>query len=84
MSGPTQGFTCLGSAATLTAAPPLDLATANVLQLYMASVASRGGNQCFDVSRLPSPTIYDAPRWKRQANAWRRVQENLRRAAWVA
>ncbi len=93
MSGPMHGFTCLGSAATLTAAPPLDPATANVLQLYMACVTSRGwakvvletpdGIQCFEFSRQPSPTIYDAPRRKRRANARRRAQENLRRAAWI-
>jgi hypothetical protein len=79
MSGPMQGSTCLGSAATLTAVPPLDPTAANVLQLYMACVASRGwakvvletrgGIQCFDFSCQPSPTILDAPRRKRRANA---------------
>jgi hypothetical protein len=72
MSGPTQGCTCLGSAATLTATTPLDPAAANVLQLYMACVAvrgwakvvleTRGGFQCFYFSCQPSPTIFDEPR----------------------
>jgi hypothetical protein len=72
MSGPTQGSsTCLGSAATLTAAPPLDPAAANILQLYLACVSARGwanvvletrgGIQCFDFSCQPSTTIYDDP-----------------------
>jgi hypothetical protein len=88
MSGPTQGSTCLGSAD-----PPLDPTAANILQLYMACVASRswarvvfetrGGVQSFDFSCQPSTTTFDAPRRKRRANARRRTQGNLRRVAWV-
>ncbi len=72
MSGPTslpmQGFTSyLGSAATLTAAPSLDLAAAKKIQQYLACVAvggygkevleTRGGIQRFDFSCRPSPMM---------------------------
>ncbi len=72
MSGPTslpmQGFTSyLGSAATLTAAPSLDLAAAKMIQQYPACVAvggygkevleTRSGIHRFDFSCRPSPTM---------------------------
>jgi hypothetical protein len=90
---PVQGMsTCQGSAVT-TATPSLDPAAAMLLQQYMACVTARGwcrvvfetrgGFQHFDFSCQPSPTSSPRAPRKRRANARRRAQESLRRAAWV-